>query len=349
MILQPERIRRVLLIRRKALGDCLVTLPAVRQLAAALPAARLDLVVDRPFTGLMERLVPEARILSWSRNQGEWAWYRDLRGQGYDLVIDWLGSPRTALWTAISGAPWRVGYDLPRRRWAYNLKVPRNRLGDRPTRGFAGEAFLDPLRTLGMPVQPWRPLGLKPAFREGDLGEAYGRWRDGWLREDRLTVAMMMSATWPAKAWPARHVGQLWRLIENSGRRALFIPGPGDTELVRELQDSIPAGSIAPQTSLLELADLLGRCVAFVGTDCGPRHLATVLGLPTATVFGPTDAVGWNPADPRHVSLSSPVDCLGCDHKLCPLPGRPCLEDLPAAVVLAGLEGILAAPGKDDP
>jgi len=338
-----ENARRVLLIRRKALGDCLVTLPAVQRLAEALPAARLDLVVDRPFAALIQRFLPTCRVISWSRDGGGWGWYRNLHQEGYDLVIDWLGNPRTALWTAATGASLRVGYDLPRRRWAYNLKVPRNRWRGTALRGFAGEAFLDPLRSLGLEVAPWRPLGRLPGFQPGDLGPDYLQWRAGNLEGASPPVAMMMSATWPAKAWPARHVVDLWRLLEDSAQRALFIPGPGDEDLVRELRKTLPAQAFAPDTSLLELADILARCRVFVGTDCGPRHLATALGLPSVTVFGPTDAVGWNPADPRHVSLSNPVHCLGCDHKICPREGRPCLEGLTGATVHAGLQRVLAA------
>lgn len=341
MKIRRENVGRALLLRRKALGDCLVTLPAVRQLAAALPPACLDLVIDRPFAPLIQRLVPEVSVVAYDGDRGAGHWYRRWRAGRYDLVIDWLGSPRTALWTAATGAAWRVGYDLPRRRWAYNIRVPRNREGKRPLRSFAGEAFLDPLRSLGLPVPPWRPDPFALHLETQDLGSRYLRWRDEYFAGPGETVAMMMSATWPAKAWPMHHVRDLWHALRDTGRRGLFIPGPGDAELVEALLSSVPAEAVAPATTLLELADLLGRCRVFVGTDCGPRHLATALGLPTVTVFGPTDPMGWNPADPRHVSLSQPVDCLGCDHTICPRPGHPCLDDLGAGVVLAGLEKVM--------
>ena len=46
-------VRRVLVIRRKALGDVLVTLPSVLRLARAYPEAALDLVVERPYAPLV--------------------------------------------------------------------------------------------------------------------------------------------------------------------------------------------------------------------------------------------------------------------------------------------------------
>ncbi len=343
--LQNRGIRKVLLIRRKALGDCLVTLQAVRDLAAALPQAKFDLIIDRPFAPLIALFVPEVRIVPWhGSSQGDFAWYRKLRSENYDLVLDWLGSPRTALWTAASGAAMRVGYDLSRRGWAYNIKVPQNQLQKIRLGQFAGEAFLDPLRVLGLNPAPWQPgppVGWEIAIPEDALGANYLQWKSRWLASSGSTVAMMMSATWPAKAWPHKNIVQLCREVEAEQLRPLIIPGPGDEELEAVLRQELPSEIFAPPTSLLELADLLGHCIAFAGTDCGGRHLASALGLPTVTVFGPTNSEGWNPNHPRHVAIKKNLDCLGCDLKICPLPGHPCLDDLPAASVVSGLRRVL--------
>ncbi len=150
-----------------------------------------------------------------------------------------------------------------------------------------------------------------------------------------------MSATWPAKAWPAVHVAALVRGLGAAGHAPLVVPGPGDEALAAELRTSLPAAAFAPPTRLGELADLLGRCRLFVGTDNGARHLAAAVGLPTVTLFGPTDPGGWNPASPEHVSLRTGVACSPCDLTTCPVPGHPCLDDLPPAAVLAAAEKLL--------
>ncbi len=343
-----HNLRRVLLIRRKALGDCLVTLPAVRQLARALPHAQLDLVVDKPFAELISLLVPEVTVIPWAPGKKEpWArsvWYRQLRSKGYDMVIDWLGNPRTALWTAATGAPLRVGYDLPRRRWAYNVRVPQNQHGDVHLRGFAGEAFLDPLRALGLEPDPWDTNPTPgPALKisEEKLNSGFRRWRDQCIVKSKTPIALMMSATWTAKAWPNKRIVELWQGLKAEGLTPILIPGPGDEAMEKVLRESLPSEAFAPPTSLLELADLLQLCAAFVGTDCGGRHLAAALGLPTVTLFGPTNSEGWNPNHPFHVSIKMDLDCLGCEFKTCPLPDRPCLENLPASIVKAGLECVL--------
>ena len=122
-------------------------------------------------------------------------------------------------------------------------------------------------------------------------------------------------------------------------------PGPGDEELVAAIRTDDPQAPVAPPTSLAELADLLRRCELFVGTDNGARHLAAALDRPTVTLFGPTDPVGWNPADPRHVPVRTGEDCSPCDLTSCPVPGHPCLENLEPEAVLVAVRRVLASEG----
>jgi len=345
-VIADRNFRRILLIRRKALGDALVTLPAVLAVARAWPAARIDLVIDRPFAPLFEDLAEGIRVLRWPPDPGG-SWLKGLRARRYDLVVDWLGNPRTALWTWWTGAPVRVGYDLPRRRWAYNVRVPRNRAGGVPLRGFAGEAFLDPLRHLGLDPQPWRPgfLGGADFARHGGLRRGYRAWAEAFFAARPRVAVLMFSATWPAKSWPAAHAGELWALLRREGWSPLLVHGPGDEGILAELAGTVPAGFTAPATNLPELADLLGRSRLFVGTDCGARHLAAGLGLPTVTLFGPTDPAGWNPPGPRHVSVRTGEECSPCDLRECPVPGHPCMGNLTASMV-AGAVARVARAGK---
>ena len=334
--------RRILVIRRRALGDALVTLPAVLRLAEAFPAARIDLVVDRPFADLLAGLAPELTILPWPPPRAQRPrWTERLRAARYDLVFDYLGSPRTALWSVLSGAPLRVGYDLRGRGWAYNVRVPRNRDGATPLAAFAGEAFLDPLRALGLAPPPWRAAG-------GAAGAPLPSWAAAWAGRAGPRLGLALGATWPAKGWPLEHAVALAGLVAAGGGGVLLLPGPGEERLAAAFRVAAPAAAVAPPTTLPELAAVLGTLDVLVATDCGARHLAAALAVPTVTLFGPTDPRGWNPPDPRHVAVRTGEACSPCDLTVCPIPGHPCMTGLTGSLVWDKVQALLARPAPGE-
>jgi ADP-heptose:LPS heptosyltransferase len=174
----------------------------------------------------------------------------------------------------------------------------------------------------------------------GELGDGFRSWLEQWRRQG-AHVVMMLSATWSAKAWPCGHAVSLYRELEKRGRNPLIVTGPGDRVLEDQLRRELPATAFAPPTNLLELSRLLAEARLFVGTDCGPRHLAASLGVPTVTLFGPTDPVGWNPADPSHVSVRTGEECSPCDLADCPVPGHPCMTNLSPDMAVRAVERVL--------
>ncbi|HZS02310.1 MAG TPA: hypothetical protein VFE37_26580, partial [Chloroflexota bacterium] len=117
---EPRRVRRILVIRLDLLGDLVFSVPAIRALRAAFPAAELT-VLTLPYTRPLLALVPGVdRVLSLDVNQyrrpGGWrrlgeavALVRALRQDGYDLCVALHGRPAGVL-ALLSGARYRVGY-----------------------------------------------------------------------------------------------------------------------------------------------------------------------------------------------------------------------------------------------
>ena len=78
------------------------------------------------------------------------------RGKRFDLVIDFHGGPRSGLLTWATGAPQRIGYDLPGRRWCYTTRVPWTR------------SLVPPRHSV---LNQWallEPLGIEPPDRARD-------------------------------------------------------------------------------------------------------------------------------------------------------------------------------------
>lgn len=87
-------------------------------------------------------------------------------------------------------------------------------------------------------------------------------------------------------------------------------------------------------TDLGSLADLLAGARAVVAADTGPGHLAAQLGLPTLSLFGPTDPECWAPIGARTAVLRAPNSRMA---------------DLTPDQVRAALDGLLARPAEPTP
>ncbi|MEK7783617.1 MAG: glycosyltransferase family 9 protein, partial [Candidatus Binatota bacterium] len=84
------------------------------------------------------------------------------------------------------------------------------------------------------------------------------------------------------------------------------------------------------------------RCDLYLGNDSGVTHLASVLGVETVALFGPTDPLQWALRGKRHTVITQNVECSPC---LPPVmnscPHRKCLTMLSPDYVIRRLEKLL--------
>lgn len=157
-------------------------------------------------------------------------------------------------------------------------------------------------------------LGYDPTM---PLQHPLTRWQ--YPGERYVAIHAGRGSTWRqgAKDWP--YFYHLCKLLEGAGWTPLQIIGPDETpmESIQEWRGSIR-----------QLADTLLHCVAFIGNDSGPGHLAGALGVPTHTIFGETNPLMWHPIGPRVTWSSTPSGNAA---------------DITVAEVFAAVRGKLAA------
>jgi len=118
---------RILLIQLRRIGDVLLATPAFRAVRRRFPGARIELLIEPAYTPLVSRNPHLDEVIAVPRRQSfarDLAAIAELRRRRFDLAVDFLGKPRTALWSRLSGAPRRIGYDTRGRRWTYTDRVP---------------------------------------------------------------------------------------------------------------------------------------------------------------------------------------------------------------------------------
>jgi heptosyltransferase-3 len=314
-------MRQITVIRPGALGDTLLSLPALALLRRWAPAARLTFIAraDTLPLALASGLADDA----WPWDLPDWAALFDpsvtadrLTGRaraafaGADAVIAWAPDPDGAL----AGALRRLG--------AERVIVAPGRPPEPPeppapseAPGHAARRLASALAPLGIALPGdspdlWRAM---PPLRwpEADAREAERIWR-GLRLPDSGVIALHPGSGGAAKRWTPERFAALAGLAREAGATPLLLAGEADEAAVAAILARMPAPPpIARGLSVAALAALLGRCAGYAGNDSGVSHLAGLLGIPTVALFGPTDPARWAPLGPRVATLRAPGGDLG--------------------------------------
>ena len=118
---------RILIIQLRQLGDILLTTPCIRTVRQYYPQAELTVLTHKMGQLVLNGNTNIDRHLIYSDKTSFFdhsRLMRDLWRCRFDLVIDFMGNPRSAIFAILSRAPLRLGFDSTR-RWAYTKTVPR--------------------------------------------------------------------------------------------------------------------------------------------------------------------------------------------------------------------------------
>jgi ADP-heptose:LPS heptosyltransferase len=305
----PASIQRALLVRPRFAGDLCLVLPVLEHLARHAPGARVDFLAEQPYARLLEGDPRLGEVIAVPRkpSAGESArlFARLARG-GYDLVLDLFCNPRTAVWTAATGARLRVGYRGKGWRSAVYNRHPLHE-GKSAVRW-----HLASIAALGWPVD----ADAVPVLSVRAEEIAAVRARVGLVIEERV-VAIHPGARWPTRQWdPMRYAEVARRAAAHA--RVLVVGGPGEEELARAIAEASGATAVTG-LDLRELAALLAACDAFVGPDSGPVHIAVAVGTPTVGIFGRNEPERFfpYPVSLGHRAVYSSVWCSPCNLDVC--------------------------------
>ncbi len=308
-------MRQITVIRPGALGDTLLTFPALALLRRRAPAARLTLIAraDTLPLALASSLAGDA----WPWDLPDWAalFTPDATADslteraraalaGADAVIAWAPDPDGALAATLH----RLG--------ARHVIVAPGKPPEPPAAPERAALWLArALAQLGV-APPGDPLALwrtMPPLRwpEADARDAERVWRALGL-PDAGVIALHPGSGGAAKRWPPERFAALADLARQSGFTPLLLAGEADEAVARAvLAHASAPPPLARGLRVGALAALLARCAGYAGNDSGVSHLAGMLGVPTLAVFGPTDPARWSPLGPRVAVLRAPSGELG--------------------------------------
>ena len=104
---------------------------------------------------------------------------------------------------------------------------------------------------------------------------------------------------------------------------------------------SEPPRTLVGRDSPALLPALLAELDVVVAPDSGPAHLAAAVGVPTVTLFGPTDPRLTAPRGPKTAAIWTRPVCAPCFRPRCPIDHR-CLRGVSVEEVVEAVLGRLA-------
>jgi ADP-heptose:LPS heptosyltransferase len=336
--------RRILVSRVRRIGDVILTLPVVDALRAAYPEAEIDYLAESGPAQAVAGHPAVRRVLSfrpWPGLPAPPATLAALVTGRYDLTIDLYGNPRSAILTALTGAPMRIGPARRGRRHLYTHPVPEPKGTLSAIRH-----HLRSLEVLGHPT----PAPARPRIHLDEAERAEGRSvLDATLPPGSPRVGLHVGNRWPSKRWPETRFRALARELSRMGARPVLLTGPGEEEIARRVGEQGDSGRPGPPVlaglPLRTYWSVLAALDAFVTNDGSPLHAGPAVGVPTIGILGPTVPEIWFPYDATdgHQVLAADIWCRPCHRHEC--ERMDCLHWIGVAAARRAVERALARSG----
>ncbi|MCX7878615.1 MAG: glycosyltransferase family 9 protein [Ignavibacteria bacterium] len=333
-----DRVQKILVIKTGAIGDVLLATPVIENLRYNFPHAEINFLTQRFCSEVLKDNPFLNRLLTYDLSLGDSSLclLKNINHQKYDLIIDLLSNPRTALITFNSDAKYRVGFPFGWRRFAYNIKV-KSRSSDVHNIEFN----LDALRRLGLDIITSSPKIYLNQLHF-DFAEKFFHANNP---EGKKVIGLNPCGTWATKVWPLDKFKQLAKLLVKDFKVFLFWGYENELKLVQEIKNAAgDDAEIIPRVNLRYMTALGVRCELFITNDSGPMHLVWAAGGKLLTIFGPTNPKLQGHEDENSLILRNEgLSCLGCNLTRindCP-NGHKCMEDISAEFVYDHVIGII--------
>jgi len=275
---------KILVIRGGAIGDFILTLPAIAALRRQFPTAHLE-VLGYPHIaqlavagGLADRVQPiEARGLA-----GFFARHGTLEPDlmdyfsEFELVISYLYDPDGI-------------FEANVRRCLVKQFIVGSHRPDETESTHATQVFLKPLERLAIfDADPVPQLSFNP--QPSTLNQLVFHPGSGSEKKN-----------WPEANW----ADLIRQIMATSSWELLLVGGEAEGERLQRLAASWPPTrcAVVQNLPLAELAQRIQSSAVFVGHDSGITHLAAAVGLPCVVLWADTLEEIWRPRGERIMVL----------------------------------------------
>jgi heptosyltransferase III len=287
-------LNRILVIRGGAIGDFILTLPAIKALRDAYPNAYIEILGYKHITALAENrfYAQDVRSIESVQLSRFFAKDSDLSPElanyfaGFDLIISYLYDPDS------------IFEDNLRRSGAKKIIRGSAKIDNR---SHASRQLVQPIEELGIPISDLAPK-LFPS-KEDRHGA-----REFLAGSDTPIIAFHPGSGSDKKNWSLQNWVELGNhFLRSHPGSLLIVSGEADQNQNRKLESIWQNTRVrfAKSLPLPKVAAVL-RNTIFIGHDSGISHLAAAAGAKSILLFGPTDPAVWAPLNENARVIRAP-------------------------------------------
>lgn len=325
------------------LGDLVMSTPVLADLRSHWPNARITAMASHTVCSILEKdphideLFCFTRPNGFQRREQQRKIIEKLKQGHYDLGILLTNSFSSALWFWRGKVRKRIGYVDHYRRFLLNKAV---KFPEAIKRQHLVITYKMLLNSLGIPLTSQSP---KIYLTEEEKTAAQQRLLKHGIKKNDIILGINPGAAYgSAKCWlPERFREITYRLLEDPRISIVYFGDKAGTPLIETICQEMPQRviNLAGQTTLRELAALIGACDLFLTNDSGPMHLASALGIPLIALFGSTNDTTTGPFEGGKV-IHKHVECSPCYLRTCPIDFR-CMKRIEVYEVYESILSLL--------
>lgn len=287
---------RILVIRGGAIGDFILTLPAIRLLRENFPGARLEILGYKHIIALAEgrfyadatRSIEYAPMAAFFTPGAELAPELVEYFSSFQQIVSYLYDPNGYFEANL------------RRAGARHILPAFSRISDAE---HAALQLARPLQQLALYLEN-HAATIHPSAEDRAFARAF-------LASFRMPfIAIHPGSGSARKNWPAGRWAAVARQIHafSIQPEILLIGGEADEAQLAAFHYTFgDRVLIARDLPLPQLAGVLEQTQLFLGHDSGISHLAAAVGAPCVLLFGATDPAIWAPANPLVKIIEAPT------------------------------------------
>ncbi|MCG8700881.1 MAG: glycosyltransferase family 9 protein [Bacteroidales bacterium] len=316
---------KFLTVQTAFIGDVILATPVIERLRSEYPDAQIDFMLRKGNEGLLTGHPHINELLVWDKKKGK---YKELlrilklvRKEKYDYVINLQRFASSGIFTALSKAKIKVGFDKNPFSFLFQKKVPHS-IGNGVHEVERNQELLEGICTNKHTAPKLYPL-------KTDIEKVID-YSNGEF------VCMAPASVWFTKQLP---IEQWIKLVQQTNKKfTIYLLGaPGDKEMAESIIQKSGRENVVNlcgSLNLLQSAALMKDAKMNYVNDSAPMHLASSVNAPVTAFFCSTvSSFGFGPLSTESVvaEVEEALECRPCGlhgKKECPKQHFKCGYDI---------------------